>query len=231
MFAGVLGRLLRAAELAGVRGRVRCVICEWKGLEFRPLVGPGWMQRNARCPGCGAVQRQRLLAFAVSANRLAGRVLWVAPEECLRRTLDNSDMEVITADLSMPGVDIQADIERLPFHSGTVACLVISDVLEHVVDDQRALQEMRRVLADRGVALVHVPILTTETVEYGFANEGEWGHRRAYGPDIVRRFGDASLELSAYRADQFSRRDQRRHGLLDWDAVLVATRADGEREC
>lgn len=218
----------KTLERAGARDRVVCVICGWQGREFRTRIGSGWLQRNALCPGCLGVQRQRLMALALERDPLSGRILWIAPEECLQEMVEKRGIAVITADIEMPAVDVRADVEALPFASGTVECVVVSDVLEHVADDGAALREIRRVLGESGIAFIHVPILATETVEYGFVNWGDWGHRRVYGPDISQRLAEASIELIPFRADQFSSATRRRYGLLDWDVVVLARRARQE---
>ncbi len=47
--------------------------------------------------------------------------------------------------------------DRLPFAEGQFDCVVSIDVLEHLADDHRFLQEMRRVLRPGGRAVVTVP--------------------------------------------------------------------------
>jgi ubiquinone/menaquinone biosynthesis C-methylase UbiE len=47
--------------------------------------------------------------------------------------------------------------EALPFENDSFDCIVMTEVLEHVVDDRRALQEVHRVLAPGGVLLLTVP--------------------------------------------------------------------------
>ncbi len=51
----------------------------------------------------------------------------------------------------------RADARALPYSSGAFDGVVCSEVLEHVVDDDAALAELCRVLADDGVLLISVP--------------------------------------------------------------------------
>ena len=121
------------------------------------------------------------------------------------------------------------DLESLPFESGSLEVVICSDVLEHVEDDARAISEIQRVLRPgRGVAFVHVPIVASETVEYGFPVAVDHGHRRAYGPDVARRLMSAGLEVREYGARQLTKEARRRSGILPADRVfLVSTpRAD-----
>jgi SAM-dependent methyltransferase len=50
----------------------------------------------------------------------------------------------------MPGVDVAADAEALPFPDGRFARIECDAVLEHVRDPARVMSEMRRVLAPDG---------------------------------------------------------------------------------
>lgn len=51
----------------------------------------------------------------------------------------------------------RADARALPLRSGSVDRLFLLDVAEHVPEDGLVFGEVRRVLADGGVAVVHVP--------------------------------------------------------------------------
>jgi SAM-dependent methyltransferase len=51
---------------------------------------------------------------------------------------------------AVPGVDVAADAELLPFPSGVFQRVECDAVLEHVRDPQRVMSEMRRVLAAGG---------------------------------------------------------------------------------
>lgn len=51
---------------------------------------------------------------------------------------------------------VGADIEKMPFKSGSFTAITALDVLEHV-DDQTALREINRVLRKKGVVIITVP--------------------------------------------------------------------------
>jgi SAM-dependent methyltransferase len=59
--------------------------------------------------------------------------------------------------LGMPGVDVVADAEELPFPAGLFQRVECDAVLEHVRDPQRVVREIERVLAPGGYAHLVTP--------------------------------------------------------------------------
>jgi ubiquinone/menaquinone biosynthesis C-methylase UbiE len=59
--------------------------------------------------------------------------------------------------LAKHGTLVQADAEHLPFRDRSWQRVYCSEVLEHIPLPERALAEMRRVVADGGIAVVSVP--------------------------------------------------------------------------
>jgi len=45
--------------------RVKCTVCGWTGNAFDAIATFGYWRRNARCPGCGCLERHRaMIEFA-----------------------------------------------------------------------------------------------------------------------------------------------------------------------
>jgi SAM-dependent methyltransferase len=63
----------------------------------------------------------------------------------------------ITADL-FAAADVRCDATILPFASRTFDLVLCTEVLEHVPDPDATLQEIRRVLADRGTLILTTPL-------------------------------------------------------------------------
>jgi SAM-dependent methyltransferase len=59
--------------------------------------------------------------------------------------------------LAVPGVDVAADAEQLPFPAGVFQRVECDAVLEHVRDPRRVMREIERVLAPGGYAHVVTP--------------------------------------------------------------------------
>ncbi len=87
---------------------------------------------------------------------------------------------------------------ELPFADGTFDCVVFSEVLEHLHEDDRALDEVRRVLRPGGLLALSVPREGPEAVCWALSREYRntpGGHLRIYRRDRLR----AKLEEHGYR--------------------------------
>jgi SAM-dependent methyltransferase len=84
---------------------------------------------------------------------------------------------------------VKGDALELPYAQGTFHCVIASEILEHVPEDDRAIRELVRVLKPGGTLAITVPRWLPEKVcwllsdEY-HANEG--GHIRIYRADALR---------------------------------------------
>jgi SAM-dependent methyltransferase len=116
------------------------------------------------------------------------RMLHIAPEPFFRDYFAKRFGRYETADLEMAGVDHQVDLRKLPFENETYDVVFASHVLEHIRDDEQALSEIRRVLKADGMAILPVPIVAYETVEYPEPNPTEAYHVRAPGVDYFKKY-------------------------------------------
>ena len=112
--------------------------------------------------------------------------------------------EVRTA--SLAGA-VEGDGTRLPFADASFDRIIASEVLEHIPDDQRALDELSRVLRPGGSIAVTVPAWWPETICWRLSEEYhapivEGGHVRIYrAGDLRARLRSAGLEPGgAHRA-------------------------------
>lgn len=223
-----IGRRIVAAP----RVARRCPLCGFDG-PFEPA---GVVPRaDALCPGCGSLERHRLLVLADRALGLFRRdfeLLHFAPEPCVVRYLDACGVRARRADLFAPaGAAVERlDVTDLALPDASTGGVLISHVLEHV-DDRAALREIRRVLRPGGLAVIMVPVVEGWDTTYEDAaittpearreHFGQADHVRWYGRDVRDRIRAAGFELREFVAGGA---DCVRHGLLRGERVFVATR-------
>jgi len=88
------------------------------------------------------------------------RLLHIAPEKNLPKALKAfSKIKYISGDLNpLMSCDIRLDITDINFKDDYFDFIICNHVLEHIVDDQKAMRELFRVLKPEGFAILQVPI-------------------------------------------------------------------------
>jgi len=185
---------------------VMCPCCGYRAKSFEPF-GKG-SRPNALCPQCGSLERQRAFWLYLKKHLPKYKplnLLHFAPEPCLEKLLQTySQINYITTDLTAADVTIRADITNLPFAKHTFDVIICSHVLEHVVDDQRGLSELHRILKPDGWAIIQVPIKLEKTYEDSSIQKpaerqkafGQRDHVRVYGQDFFTRLKKAKFTAS-----------------------------------
>lgn len=195
--------------------RFDCPICNYNG----PFLSHQWGGsanyeiKHTQCPRCELYERHRLQFLVI--RDLVKRfdfsrksVLHFAPEPRLSKLLKANFQTHHTADLFEPGMDYVVDITRMPFRDASYDMIYASHVLEHVQQDDAALREIVRVLKPGGIAILPVPVVSPHTIEYGAANEFEFGHVRAPGPDYFERYRAFFDRVQVRTSANFSPRHQ-----------------------
>ena len=220
------------------------VICPCCGGHFAAFVPCGLAGRpNARCPRCGARARHRLiwLYLAAETDLLRERltVLHFAPERSLARSLASlQNLHYVSADLGHTPAKVRMDIGRIACLDSCVDIVLCSDVLEHVVEDERAMRELARILSPRGLAIVHVPVDTTRehtfedwnivTPEARLAHFGDPDHVRVYGRDFEARLERAGFAVTPVPyARLLGSEARRRYGLTERHGLWACRRKEG----
>ncbi|MEE8311222.1 MAG: class I SAM-dependent methyltransferase [Candidatus Binatia bacterium] len=88
-----------------------------------------------------------------------------------------------------PWLVVRGDGYHLPFGDDTFDCIIISEVLEHLHDDDAALRELSRVLKPGGTLGVSVPREGPETVCWALSQDYHnvpGGHVRIYRRSALR---------------------------------------------
>lgn len=185
--------LLTASDTLLRHDKVTCNLCGWSGGRFYPNTGPGYDERDCICPGCMASDRYRslfeVLRRHTSAFRAGSRVVEVAPLRSLERMfLAHSELNYTSFDIERHAMEI-GDITNMHYDDSSVDWFICFHVLEHIMDEVAALDEIRRVLRPGGSAVFQVPIdwEAPSTREYGAPDPRDVNHVRRYGLDFARR--------------------------------------------
>jgi SAM-dependent methyltransferase len=186
-------RIVGAIRSIGHRGdAVRCPCCDGDFNRFIPHRGRPY----AKCPGCGALERHRLLLLFLRertdffSSRLA--MLHIAPEHALQRRLrSQTNLRYLSVDLDSPLAMEHADLLQLPYADSRFDVVMCNHVLEHVSDDRRALGEIHRVLRPGGRAILMSPIdqNRADTLEDPSVTAPAERHRVFGQSDHIRRYG------------------------------------------
>jgi len=100
----------------------------------------------------------------------------------LGRLLDHPQIEVVETDVSWgPQTKLICDAHDLPFQDEVFDAVVVQAVLEHVVDPNRCVEEVYRVLKGDGVVYADTPFIQqVHGRQYDFTRFTRLGHRRLF---------------------------------------------------
>lgn len=212
------------------------------GKSYRMFLpyGYGKQRTNVLAPGTLSLERHRLLWLYLqresdffSAKR---RLLHFAPEQAFyQRFKKMPQLDYVTTDLHSPLADVKADICQLPFEDNSFDMILCNHVLEHIPDDQKAMQELYRVLKPGGLGIFQIPQdrsrattfqddSITEPKERA-AIFGQYDHVRVYGMDYFDRLSQVGFQVKAvdYTA-QFSEEEIQKYGLAAGELLPVCSK-------
>jgi SAM-dependent methyltransferase len=184
------------------------------GKSYRRFLPYGYakVRENVLAPGTLSLERHRLFWLYLK-NETAFfsaplRVLHFAPEQAfVKKFKKQKNLTYTTTDLNSPIADVKADICDLPFKDHSFDFIICNHVLEHIPNDTKAMQELYRVLAPKGTAIVQVPYdakreITFEDNTITDQSErtrifGQYDHLRVYGMDYFKKLSSIGFEVNA----------------------------------
>lgn len=255
--------IMRRIALRHYRGSAfACPLCETRLGRFRPI-WKSYRRKMAEhgadypfdrletfnaegysCPNCDASDRERLYLIYLQ-KRLADlppgkrlRVIDFAPSRPLERRLRKMpNLAYRSVDLFRADVDERADISDMHrFGDASVDIFICSHVLEHVIDDRKAMGELARILSPDGFGIVMVPLIrgVEETHEDPLIVDGQarWkafgqdDHLRQYGRgDFVKRLQSAGLRVDCLDGAYFGADNFHRAGISAGSVLYAVSRA------
>lgn len=190
--------------------KVYCFCCQKKYSKFLPYRTYGHHTRqNAQCPGCGSLERHRLMMAFLQEKTEVFRekvnLLHFAPEDTLQRRFSKmQNIKYLSVDLFSPLAMQRMDIMDLPINDSTYDSILCNHVLAHVEDDRKAMRELYRILKVGGWALItttiNLSIQTFEqpgplTKEEKLEVYGQEDLCRIYGHDIIDRLEETGFDV------------------------------------
>ena len=184
------------------------------GKSYRRFLPYGYakVRENVLAPGTLSLERHRLfwlyLKNETTFFSAPLRVLHFAPEQAfVQKFKKQKNLTYTTTDLNSPIADVKADICDLPFKDNSFDFIICNHVLEHIPDDTKAMQELYRVLAPAGTAIVQVPYdakreITFEDNTITDQSErtrifGQYDHLRVYGMDYFKKLSSVGFNVNA----------------------------------
>jgi SAM-dependent methyltransferase len=253
------------AELIKIIKKIRyygfkyeCPICNSKLRKFLPfgfnfpvltqkkVIGGGY-RPNALCPVCGSDDRERLLYLSLSIKtdvfKKRIKLLHVAPEIALSSLLKKqTNIEGVTADINSDTVMVQMDITDIHYPDGTFDAVICNHVLEHIIDDRKAMHELHRILKPGGWGILQVPlslslektyednsILTMSERERAF---GQSDHVRIYAKDYYERLEAAGFQVNLFKWRENDREfggSNNRFGLIQNETIVFVIKTSNVR--
>ncbi len=186
------------------------------------------LRPDARCPVCYALERHRFVweffkKYINFFDKVPKKLLHFAPEPGLVSNFKNIPaIDYLSADLYDPNAMVKVDITNTGFQDESFDLVYCSHVLEHIVDEAKAIGEIYRILKKGGQAVILVPIIAEKTFEDPSVIDpaereklfGQSDHVRVYGPDFKDRLIHADFTVTEFKMDSFfSGRELKKLGL------------------
>lgn len=190
-------------------------------IREKNIIGGGY-RKNDICPRCFSTDRDRLIYWFLKNKtdifEKKYKVLHIAPEGCLKALLlSQKNIEYYTGDKFTKGYNayyydrkdvILMDVTNIPYKNNEFDIIICNHVLEHIIDDKKALSEIFRVLKPNAWAMLQVPIslkldktFQDDTIITPKDREkyyGQFDHVRIYGKDYKQKLEEAGFKVEIF---------------------------------
>ena len=149
------------------------------------------------CPFCGSLSRNRRLWQLLNEESiLKGTVLHFSPSRSLYRNL-KKDKNIIYFSTDLENeflADYKFDITNIDQPNEKFDLIICYHVLEHIIDDRKAISELKRVLKKSGSLFIQTPFKEGEILE-DFSVTTPEERKRVFGQkDHVRIYSITGLK-------------------------------------
>ncbi len=180
----------------------QCNICKKQLKAFVKL-----HNEDLLCPFCGSLSRNRRLWKLLNDDKvLKGNILHFSPSRNLYRTLKaKPEINYFSSDFENEFLaDYRFDITNIRQNNETFDAIICYHILEHIIDDQKAMSEIYRVLKPNGKIYIQTPFKTGDiyennkiiTPEERLEHFGQEDHVRIYSVEgLTKRLEKASFKV------------------------------------
>lgn len=229
--------------------RYYCVLCRKKISEFyagglkvtegilldHSVIGAG-VRKHCICPNCGSRDRTRwvykVLDDHTNVFKTKCNVLHFAPDAQLQQYFEqNKNCKYISADIEEGKASIIADITNIPLPDNSIDYVIANHVLEHVKNECRAIEELKRITKLSGEIILSFPIcMDLKTIEEKDLIDdegrikmfGQRDHVRIYGYDFRERLEKYGLIVDTYSPrDYMDEKTSDYYGFIREDIVII----------
>ncbi|KQU19315.1 glycosyl transferase family 2 [Bacillus sp. Leaf75] len=201
-----------------------------------------WNKQTAMCPACYSIDRERLYKLYIEREtdllEKPQSLLHIAPEKNLKTWIKgHQNIAYLCGDLMPRDLDtVKLDVTALPYSNDSFDVIICSHVLEHIIDDQKAMGELNRVLKPGGWSILQVPIslnfkkiLEDSSITSPQARREHFGqddHVRLYNKEgYVSRLQTAGFQVIQYNfAEKYGIEEAKQYGLSEGDTLYIGAK-------
>ena len=212
------------------------------GKSFRKFLSYGYNEsrKNALSPSTLSLERHRLLWLYLKNETTLFekkiKLLHFAPEQAFyRRFKKLSNIQYDTIDINSPLAKIKADICDLPINDNSYDFILCNHVLEHVLDDKKAMNELYRVLKKGGTGIFQVPIDMKREKTFqddSITNKlernkifGQYDHVRVYGKDYFKKLENIGFKVKQIDySKKFTETEILKYSIIKGEIIPVCTK-------
>lgn len=208
--------------------KVTCNCCKKKFKYFLPYGDSKIKRLNAACPWCQSLERTRMLWDFLSKSsylKKNAKILHFAPANSVEDLLKkNKDIDYLSADINPALAMDQVDITNIKYNDNSFDLIICGHVLSVVKEDNKALNELYRVLKKGGTLIIleHIYNQYNTTIEdFTISSDSEriklYGQsylERLYGNDFKNKPLSAGFTVEEYNhLETLSDIDVKKYGM------------------
>ena len=199
---------------------------------------------NSVCPTCGSYDRERFLNYVLDnytdIYNKNYAILHIAPEKNIREKFDASkNTNYITGDIQFGKANQIVDLTNMKsqFKDNHFDFIICSHVLQDIVNEMDAINEMKRVLKKDGILILSIPVcdqLNTTLENHNLVspvekliNFGNRNHVRMYGNDYLNRLVESGLFIKGFQANNIlCSQEIKRNRFIGGDKVMFCKKTE-----